>query len=83
MAKLIFLEDAIIQKVFFKKGVITNGEISDKGEIYLYDDYSNVEDPEQKSFMERYFSIRAPYGTPIMNLEDFREQQIKSVLDGD
>jgi hypothetical protein len=77
MAKLIFLED----KKEYKKGEIVNGFIGDKGEVFIYGDYSYISDEEHRKFLEKYFAIRYPYGYPVMKLEDFREQQIKTVLD--
>ena len=83
MSKLIFYADIDGHKF----GDIVYGEIDDKGSIFIFDyiymvNSSDTEEEIQyKKFCEKYFAVRCPYGYPVMRLEDFREQQIKSILD--
>jgi hypothetical protein len=83
MSKLIFYADIDGHKV----GDIVCGEIDDKGCVFIFDFIYTVnssdteEEIQYKKFCEKYFAVRCSYGYPVMRLEDFREQQIKSILD--
>jgi hypothetical protein len=83
MSKLIFYADIDRYKV----GDIVYGEIDDKGSIFIFEFRYTVnssdteEEIQYKKFCEKYFAVRCSYGYPVMRLEDFREQQIKTILD--
>jgi hypothetical protein len=77
MSKLIFYADIHNHKI----GDIINGKIDDEGCVFIHEDCSRIKDTEYREFLEKYFAVRFPYGFPVMKLEDFREQQIKTVLD--